>query len=237
MTDCQVHEGIKSNMTSLYQRYRPQSFNAVIGNEATIEKLKAVLSNEKRRPHSYLLHGPAGCGKTTLGRIIVKELGCKGMDFVELDGADFRGIDTVRGIRRHSPYLPLESKCRVWMLDEAHALTNDAQTALLKSLEEPPSHVYFILCTTMPKKLLPTIRSRCSQYVVSQPSDMQIKYLLRRVVKGESESMSHAVYNRIVHSSNRIPRQALVVLEQVLAVPGSSRLEAARYVANGVKLL
>ena len=224
-------------MTSLCQRYRPHSFNGVIGNEATIERLKAVLSNEKRRPHSYLLHGPAGCGKTTLGRIIAKELGCKGMDFVELDSADFRGIDTVRSIRRHVPYLPMESKCRVWLLDEAHALTNDAQTALLKSLEEPPSHVYFILCTTLPEKLLPTIRSRCSQYVVSQSTDIQIKYLLRRVVKAEGESMSHAVYNRIVHSSNRIPRQALVVLDQVLAVSESSRMEAARYVADGVKLL
>ena len=224
-------------MTSLHQRYRPQSFNAVIGNEATIERLQAVLSNEKRRPHSYLLHGPSGCGKTTIGRIIATELGCKGADFVELDSADFRGIDTVRGIRRQIAYAPMESKCRVWLLDEAHALTNDAQTALLKSLEEPPSHVYFILCTTLPKKLLLTLRSRCSQYVVSQLTDIQIKYLLRRVVKAEGESMSHAVYKRIIRSSNGLPRQALVVLEQVLAVSESSRMEAARYVADGVKLL
>ena len=221
-------------MTSLCQRYRPQSFNAVIGNEAMIERLKAVLSNEKRRPHSYLLHGPAGCGKTTLGRIIAKELGCKGMDFVELDSADFRGIESVRSIRRHIPYLPMESKCRVWLLDEAHALTNDAQTVLLKSLEEPPSHVFFILCTTMPEKLLPTLRSRCSQYGVCTLTDMQMKYLLRRVVKAEGESMSPAVYKRIVRSSHLLPRQALVVLEQVLAVPEPSRMEAARYEADGL---
>ena len=224
-------------MTSLCQRYRPNSFDEFFGNGATIERLKAVLGNEKRRPHTYLLHGPAGCGKTTLGRIIVKELGCKGMDFVELDSADFRGIESVRGIRRQMPFKPMASECRVWLLDEAHALTNDAQTALLKALEEPPSHVYFILCTTMPKKLLPTIRSRCSQYVVSQLTDIQIKYLLRRVVKAEGESMSPAVYKRIVRSSRLLPRQALVVLEQVLAVQASSRMEAARYVADGVKLL
>ena len=151
-------------MHSLHQLYRPESFDEVIGNEDTIERLKAVLGNEIRRPHSYLLHGPAGCGKTTLGRIIAKEVGCKGMDFVELDSADFRGIQSVRGIRRQTAYAPMESECRVWLLDEAHALTNDAQTALLKALEEPPSHVYFILCTTMPEKLLPTLRSRCSQY-------------------------------------------------------------------------
>lgn len=223
-------------MAPLHQRYRPNSFDEMIGNEAMIERLKAVLGNEKRRPHSILLHGTGGCGKTTLGRIIAKELGCKGMDFVELDSADFRGIESIRSIRRHIPYLPLESKCRVWLLDEAHALTNDAQTALLKALEEPPSHVYFILCTTMPEKLLPTVRSRCSQYGVSRLTDIQIKYLLRHVVKAEGESMSPAVYNRIVRSSQRLPRQALIVLEQVLAVPESSRMEAARYVADGLKL-
>ena len=230
-------QGREMIMTSLHQRYRPQSFDGVIGHEATIERLKAVLSNEKGRPHSYLLHGPTGCGKTTIGRIIAKELGCKGTDFVELDSAEFRGIDTVRSIRKHMPYLPMESKCRVWLLDEAHALTNDAQTALLKALGEPPSHVYFILCTTLPEKLLPTLRSRCSQYVVSQLTDIQIKYLLRRVIKGEGGSMLHAVYKQIIRSSNGLPRQALIVLEQVLAVPESSRMEAARYVADGLKLL
>jgi len=224
-------------MTSLCQRYRPNSFDEFFGNEATIERLKAVLGNEKRRPHSYLLHGPAGCGKTTIGRIVAKELGSKGVDFVEFDSADFRGIESVRGIRRQMAYLPMGSECRVWLLDEAHALTNDAQTALLKALEEPPPHVYFILCTTMPEKLLPTIRSRCSQYGVSPLTDMQMKYLLRHVVKAEGESMSAAVYKRIIRSSQRLPRQALIVLEQVLAVPESSRMEAARYVADGVKLL
>ena len=223
-------------MHSLHQRYRPESFDEVIGNEDTIEILKAVLGNEKRRPHSYLLHGPSGCGKTTIGRIIAKEIGSKGMDFVELDSADFRGIDTIRGLRRQVAYAPMESKCRVWLLDEAHALTNDAQTALLKALEEPPSHVYFILCTTMPEKLLPTLRSRCSQYGVSPLTNIQIKYLLHRVVKAEDESMPTAVYNRIVRSSQRLPRQALIVLEQVLAVPEPSRMEAARYEADGLKL-
>ncbi|KKL68708.1 hypothetical protein LCGC14_2122240, partial [marine sediment metagenome] len=96
----------RTTMT-LYRTYRPSSFDDIVGNEDTIEAIQSCLA-KRGQPHSYLIHGPAGCGKTTIGRIIATTLGCKGADFMELDSADFRGIDTVRSIRRQLPYLPLE---------------------------------------------------------------------------------------------------------------------------------
>ncbi len=215
---------------TLYRTYRPSSFDEVVGNEDIIEAIQSCLA-KRGRPHSYLLHGPAGCGKTTIGRIIATELGCKGADFIELDSADFRGIDTVRGIRRQLAYAPMEGPCRVWLLDECHQFSNDAQNALLKALEEPPSHVFFILCTTMPQKLLPTIRSRCSDYAVTILTDGQMKRLLRHVVKAEDESMPAAVYAQIVLSSLGHPRRALTILDQVLGLPKEKQEAVAKRIA------
>ena len=215
---------------TLYRTYRPSSFDDIVGNEDTIESIQSCLA-KRAQPHSYLIHGPAGCGKTTIGRIIATELGCKGADFMELDSADFRGIDTVRGIRRQLAYAPMEGPCRVWLLDECHQFSNDAQNALLKALEEPPSHVYFILCTTIPQKLLPTIRSRCSEHAVTTLTDGQMKRLLRHVVKAEDESMSAAIYSQIVQSSLGHPRRALTILDQVLGLPKEKQEAVAKRIA------
>ena len=131
---------------SLYLKYRPNSFDEMVGNEDVVQVLKSQLKG-KQTPHSILFHGPTGCGKTTLGRIVANELGAKGSDLREVDSADFRGIDTIRDIRKQSTYKPLESPCRVWILDEVHKLTNDAQNAMLKALEDTPamSTTYFAL--------------------------------------------------------------------------------------------
>ena len=215
---------------TLYRTYRPSSFDDIVGNENTIEAIQSCLA-KRGQPHSYLIHGPAGCGKTTIGRIIATTLGCKGADFMELDSADFRGIDTVRGIRRQLAYAPMEGPCRVWLLDECHQFSNDAQNALLKALEEPPPHVYFILCTTMPEKLLPTIRSRCSDHVVTTLTDSQMKRLLRHVVKAEDTSMSAAIYSQIVQSSLGHPRRALTILDQVLGLPKDKQEAVAKRIA------
>lgn len=219
----QIYEGAKMNY---HLKYRPDNFDEMVGNENLVETLKGTVA-KKDRPHSFLFHGPTGCGKTTLGRIIAKELGVEGQDLREIDSADFRGIDTVREIRKQSQYRPLEGPCRVWILDECHKMSNDAQNALLKALEDTPPHVYYILCTTDPQKLLSTIRSRCSQFQVSPLSEIEMKKLLRRVVKAENESLEKKVYDQIVQDSFGHPRNALQILGQVLMVSTEKRLQVA----------
>lgn len=212
---------------SLYHKYRPRSFEKMIGNEDVLETLQADLAKEDR-PHAILLHGPVGCGKTTLGRLIATTLGSKGTDFREIDSADFRGIDTIREIRKQSAFKPLEGDCRVWLLDECHKLSNDAQTAMLKALEGAASHVYYILATTDPLKLLKTIRSRCAKYQVSPLTDRQMFRLLRRVVKLEKETLEEEVYEQIIQDSLGLPRNALQILDQTLSAPAGKRLAIAR---------
>ncbi len=218
----------------LYLKYRPNTLDEIVGNEEVVQLLKNQLSGKSKQPlpKVILLHGPTGCGKTTLGRIIANELGAKGNDIREVDSADFRGIDTIREIRKQSAYKPLEGPCRVWILDECHKMTNDAQTALLKALEDTPSHVYYILCTTEPQKLLPTIRGRCAPYQVRQLTEREMRLLLRKVVKAEGESLSKEIYNQIVQDSLGHPRNALQILAQTLSVEESQRMDVAKRAAE-----
>jgi DNA polymerase III gamma/tau subunit len=222
----------EKNKDVLYLKYRPKVLDEIIGNEDILSVLKSQLNGEHPMPRSILLHGPTGCGKTTLGRIIANTLGAKGSDLTEIDSADFRGIDTIRDIRKQSAYKPLESSCRVWILDEVHRLTGDAQSALLKALEDTPSHIYYILCTTDPQKLLPTIRGRCSQLQVRPLTDREMKILLRRVVKAEEEALSKEIYEQIIQDSLGHPRNALQILAQVLSVKEDKRLKVAKKTAE-----
>jgi len=221
---------IENNDGVLYLKYRPTSLEDMVGNKQVISVLDRLLSGEGGQPfpHSILFHGPTGCGKTTLARIVACRLGAKGGDVVEIDSADFRGIDTIRSIRSQCRYQPLEGACRVWILDEVHRATNDAQSALLKVLEDTPSHVYFILCTTDPQKLLPTILGRCAQFQVTPLNENEMRVLLRRVVKAEGESLDKALYNQIARDSLGRPRNALQILAQVVAAEPEQRLEVAR---------
>ncbi len=216
----------------LYLKYRPIDFDEMVGNKEVIEILKSQFNGKQPIPRSMLFHGPTGCGKTTLGRIVANKLGAKGLDLREIDSADFRGIDTIRDIRQQSAFNPLESPCRVWILDEVHRLTSDAMSALLKMLEDTPKHVYFILCTTDPQKLLPTIRGRCAQFQVSTLSERETKMLLRRVVKAEGESISKEIYDQIAQDSLGHSRNALQILSQVLAVEKNKRMKVAKRTAE-----
>ncbi|NCC58877.1 MAG: AAA family ATPase [Synergistales bacterium] len=211
---------------SLYHKYRPSELEALIGNEGVVKAVAADLAKNDP-PHAFLFHGPTGCGKTTLGRIVANMLGSSGGDFREVDSADFRGIDTIRELRKQSAFKPLEGTCKVWLIDECHKLTNDAQNALLKALEDAPSHVYYILATTDPQKLLPTIRGRCSQYQVRQLTETEMMKLLRSVVKAEGEKLEKVVYEQIIQDSQGHPRNALQILDQVLGVEAELRLEVA----------
>jgi DNA polymerase-3 subunit gamma/tau len=217
---------------SLALKYRPRTFEQVRGNEEIVEVLVKMLGDRLRAPHAYLFYGPSGCGKTTLGRIVAKTLGCADDDYTEVDSADFRGIDTVREIRKKAQYCAMSGEIRVWLIDECHKMTNDAQNALLKILEDTPGHVYFVLCTTEPQKLLDTIRGRCSQFQVRALDDLQLKGLLRMVVREEGQTLAKEVYEQIIRDSLGQPRLALQILEQVLAASPEKRIEVARRTAE-----
>ena len=220
---------------SLYKKHRPSSFSEVRGNESTIEYLIAAfereLEGEKSFPHTILLHGPTGCGKTTIARIIANELDCSDLNLKELNMADFRGIDTARGIIKNSKYKPIGGKARVWIIDEAHKMTPDAQNAMLKLLEDTPDQSYFILCTTDPNKLLSTVRGRCIDLKVSPLSDKQMFRLLRTVAKAEGNKLKQSVYDAIIEGALGHSRNALQILEKVLNVPEDKQVAAASYSA------
>lgn len=215
---------------SLYNRYRPNSFEDLKGNEEIVEALTNMLQS-KSCPHSFLLYGPSGCGKTTIGRIIASKLNCSGNDFKEINSADFNGIATIREIIKNSQYKPLESDCRIFLLDEVHQLSSEAQNGLLKQLEEPPSHVYYILCTTEPQKLLETVRNRCQRFEVHPISDVQMKGLLRFIVKAEGSTIDPDVMQQIIMDSQGSPRMAINILESVLNVSEDKRLAIAKKTA------
>jgi len=213
---------------SLYHKYRPKELEDIRGNSDMIPLLQEMLSDKGKCSHAFLLHGPTGCGKTTIGRIIATELGCKGNDFREVNTADFRGIDTIREIRKQAQYKSLEGACSVWLLDEIHQMGTAGQHALLKMLEDASKHVYFILCTTEPQRLLPTIKGRCAQFQVRPLNERQMFGLLRSVVKAEDETCNKEIYEQIFQDSFGHPRNALQILEQVLLAEPENRLEVSK---------
>ena len=155
----------------LYKKYRPKNFKRIVGQPTITEQLTSM-TRSNQFPHSSLFSGPSGCGKTTLARIMRNKLDCGDQDFQEVNCADFRGIDMVRDIRNRMNLAPIGGECRVWLIDEAHQLSSQAQNAFLKILEDTPSHVYFMLATTDPQKLIPTIRTRCAEFKVSSLNPM-----------------------------------------------------------------
>ena len=213
----------------LYKKHRPVKLSQLVGQDEAIETLKQLARGKSGIPHFLLMSGPAGCGKTTLARILRHKLKCSDRDFRELNCADFRGIDVVRDIRSSMMMAPMEGETRVWLIDEAGKLTNDAQTAFLKMLEDTPSHVYFMMCTTEPQKLLKTVKSRATEIVVKAVRVDKLQSLIHRVFELETDgaNLSEEVIEKIAEEADGSPRKALVLLNQVMGIDGEDKQLAA----------
>lgn len=212
----------------LYTKYRPASLKGFRGNQEVVRSVEGILSRSEGQPHAWLLSGPSGCGKTTLGRIIMTRLGVHPHDLQEIDSADFRGIDTIRKIRADANFLPTSGDRRGFILDECHQLSKDAQSGMLKMLEDTPRHAFFVLCTTDPGKLLPTIRNRCTTFSVEPLGTRDLEDLIRDVAEREGIDIPGEAVDQIIMDSTGSARLALVILDKIADLPPAKMLEAAR---------
>lgn len=202
---------------SLQNDHRPNKLKKFIGNEAVVESLMSVLERKEGVPSTFLFTGPSGTGKTTLARIVKSELGCHDSDYIELDASDDRGIDAVRQLKEGLKFVPLYGSKKVILLDECHSLTVQAQEALLKLLEEPPSYVHICLATTNPEKLKTTFKRRCHQYELLPLNIGKMKKIIDNVLKKEKvNNFSQKVMDHIIDLADGSPGQALKLLDQVI---------------------
>jgi DNA polymerase-3 subunit gamma/tau len=213
----------------LYKRLRPQKLSAVIGQDAAVQTIKQF-GKRKQVPHCLLFNGPSGCGKTTLCRILRGLINCSDVDCTEVNAATANGIDMVRDIQKRCRLAPLQGACRVWIIDECHQLTTQAQNAFLKLLEDTPEHVYFMLATTDPKKLLKTVRSRATEITLKPVPRKTISKYLTEAVRGTYGSGAcpeEQVLEAIAEASEGGVRKALVLLDQVIGLSGTEAQLAA----------
>jgi len=223
----------------LARKYRPQKFSEVVGQSAVVKTIVNALRRNKLS-HALLFAGIKGTGKTTLARIVAKALNCQNInpeeyepcnqcqscveimkgihvDVLEIDAASNRGIDQIRDIIDALKYAPAKGKAKVYIIDEAHMLTKEASNALLKSLEEPPSHVYFILATTEPNRLPPTILSRCQRYEFRRLDLKLIFNHLQRICQLENYQIEQPALELIAREAQGSLRDALSLLDQAMA--------------------
>lgn len=200
-------------------KHRPPDFDSFVGNDAMIESLKSCLYREQGKPHTLLFEGPKGCGKTTLARIVGKVLKCSPREFREYNISQMRGIDTAREIIKSLVYAPLDGPVKVYVLNECHQGTKDFWNAMLDVLEHPPDHVYFILCTTEPEKLLKTIRGqRATVFRVSTLQRAKIIGILRHVCKEEKVKVPDKHLKEIARVCEGSPRAALDLLDSIIDI-------------------
>jgi DNA polymerase-3 subunit gamma/tau len=231
---------VTSKSMTLYLKYRPQKISE-LDLEASREMLKNILGGKSEVPHAFLFSGPRGTGKTSAARILAKAINCEKMvggepcgqcsmceeissgisfDVVEIDAASNRGIDEIRELRDGVKLAPMRAKFKVYIIDEVHMLTTEAANALLKTLEEPPAHVVFVLCTTEPERLPQTVVSRCLQVMFTFPKDQEVLTKLHRVVEGEKAKIDDEKLMLVVKAARGSFRDAIKILEQVIMSGG-----------------
>jgi DNA polymerase III subunit gamma/tau len=200
---------------ALYRKYRPSTFSEVCGQEHITAVLEEALKGGNIT-HSYLFHGSRGTGKTSVARILAHELGVVPEDLYEIDAASNRGIDDVRELREAVRTLPFRSPYKVYIVDEVHMLTKEAFNALLKTLEEPPPHVVFVLATTELSKLPDTIVSRCQTFTFKKPSQVLLSEVVLSVAKKEGNTLTKEAAHLIALLGDGSFRDTLGVLQKVL---------------------
>lgn len=222
---------------TLYRKYRPKDFSEIAGESDIVKTLKNSLDND-RISHAYLFSGPRGVGKTTSARLIAKGVNClkngissspcnecencreidngSFIDLIEIDAASNRGIDEIRELKDKINYQPSKGRKKIYIIDEVHMLTKEAFNALLKTLEEPPEHVIFILATTEPDKILPTIISRCQRYDFKSLTYTEVKDKLSEICRGENVEIDEGSLGLIYESSGGSMRDAISILERVI---------------------
>jgi len=206
--------------SALYRKYRPEAFDEIIGQEHIVAALEGAL-NQGKLAHAYLFSGSRGTGKTTTARIIARGLGTTPSDLYEIDAASNRGIDNIRELRENVGTLPFDSKYKVYIIDEVHMLTKEAFNALLKTLEEPPSHVIFILATTELEKVPETIISRCQTFAFKKPSEKILRTLIEKTAKKEKVSLGAGAAELIALLAGGSFRDALGMLQKVISAAGT----------------
>ncbi len=224
---------------ALYRLYRPRRFAEVVGQTRSIQVLQAAISQD-RLTHAYCFSGPRGTGKTSVARLLAKAVNCLDrapdgepcltcasclamdqgahLDVIEIDAASNRGIDEIREIRERVAHLPVMGRIKVYIIDEVHMLTNDAFNALLKTLEEPPAHIMFILATTEVHKVPLTVLSRCQRYQFSRLESKTIQERLASVLETEGQSYENGALAIIADAADGAMRDALSLADQILAM-------------------
>lgn len=236
---------------ALYRKYRPIDFDDVYGQEEVVTVIKNAIANGKVS-HAYLFSGPRGTGKTTVAKIIARLVNCEHLvdskpcgkcynclnfnnsnDIVEIDAASNNGVDEIRELRDKINLVPSSAKYKVYIIDEVHMLTNQAFNALLKTLEEPPSHVIFILATTEPSKIPLTISSRCQKFRFSKISDNKIVDRLKDIVKLEDINIDNDALFEIARLSDGGMRDSINMLDQLISYSNSKITLNDVYDVNG----